>query len=148
MCVCEFFVLYRLVVVGLFLCFPGPRLLFVVNPFGCKRLFIPHINKSSNGTFLWDRIMINIPLGTNITIKVPSYGFSFSFWSQLATIWHFWSASTLQHLLVNVLRTLFTYLVSFKYNDSWEVFFCVRQISREGQFFFQKMHRQKMQHLW
>jgi hypothetical protein len=60
---------YRLVVFGLFLCFPGPRLLFVVNPFGCKRLFVPHINKRSNGTFLLDRIMINIPLGTNITIK-------------------------------------------------------------------------------
>jgi hypothetical protein len=42
----------------------------VDNPFGCKRLFVPH-NKSSNGTFLLGRIMINIPLGTNITIKVP-----------------------------------------------------------------------------
>ena len=70
MCVCDFFVLYRLVVVGLFLCFPGPRLLFVDNPFGCKRLFVPH-SKSYNGTFLLGRIMINIPLGTNITIKVP-----------------------------------------------------------------------------
>lgn len=66
-----------------------------------------------------------------------------NFWSQLATIWHFWLAPKLQHLLVNVLRTLLTYLVSFKYSDSWEVLFCVRQISLEGQFFFQKMHRQK-----
>lgn len=47
-----------------------PRLLFINNPFGCKRLFVPH-NKSSNGTFLLGCIMINIPLGTNITIKVP-----------------------------------------------------------------------------
>ena len=47
-----------------------PRLLFVDIPFGCKRLFFPH-NKSFNGTFLLGRIMINIPLGTNITIKVP-----------------------------------------------------------------------------
>ena len=48
----------------------SPRLLFVDNPFVCKRLFFHH-DKSSNGTFLIDRIMINIPLGTNITIKVP-----------------------------------------------------------------------------
>jgi hypothetical protein len=47
-----------------------PRLLFVDIPFGCKRLFFPH-SKSFNGTFLLGRIMINIPLGTNITIKVP-----------------------------------------------------------------------------
>jgi len=47
-----------------------PRLLFVDNPFGCKRLFVSH-NKSSNGTFLLGCIMINIPLGKNITIKVP-----------------------------------------------------------------------------
>ena len=47
-----------------------PRLLFVDNPFVCKRLFFHH-SKSSNGTFLIGRIMINIPLGTNITTKVP-----------------------------------------------------------------------------
>jgi hypothetical protein len=49
---------------------------------------VPHINKRSNGTFLLDRIMINIPLGTNITIKVPSYGFSLTIY-HIAQVLHF-----------------------------------------------------------
>ena len=45
-------------------------MIFCVISVGCCCLFVPH-NKGYNGTFLLDRIMINIPLGANITIKVP-----------------------------------------------------------------------------
>ena len=99
-----FFVLYRLVVVGLFLCFPG--------------LYFVH------GYCLL------------ITSDLNWQPFGISDWHQNCNTY-----------LVNVLRTVLKYLVSFKYSDSWEVFFCAWQILREGQVFFQRFIDKKMQHL-
>ena len=95
-------------------------LLFIDNPFGCKRLFVPH-NNSFNGTLLLSRIMINIHLRTNIIVELIFRHTVFLFPSDLnwqpfgISDWH---QAKLQHLLVNVLRTLLTYLVSFKYSHS------------------------------
>jgi hypothetical protein len=125
------------------------RLLFVDNPFGCKRLFVPH-NKCSNGTFLLGRIMINIPLGTNNMVELIFRQTVFLFPSDLN--WQPFGISDrhqtkLQHLLVNVLRTLLTYLVSFQYRNSWELFFVFGKSVVKAKCFFKRCIDKKMQHL-